>query len=634
MAVAPIPVDQRVIGIDSRRFASIEKALVELITNSDDSYSRREASGERISGRIDIAYERHHGGAVIEVTDRAEGMSFEQASRILAYGGAHSPLSRGEGGDGRGYFGRGLKQAVFGLGSGAIETIRDGRFTRIELFRADNGGYLYDDGDGDRPATAADRERLAIDDTGTRVTLVVENPHVVISQFQTVVRAACENIYLREVLARRTVEIVHVAQGREREASGRLRFDEPAATVLIGPDAAHSFAFDGAEYPFTITLKRASNTELTTSGDERTNGLVVVSGLAVLDCQLFEYENQVGTEYLFGTVRCRGLVDKLAEGQPIISDEREGLNRKDPFVAAFSRAVSGLLAEHVMHERDALKHLEHATTSPGTAHMIEGLLRRMSESAVRDLGVGAPPVATSPPVPEALAEPPFALRFTTPFYYRKPGRPFHVALLVDTAHLAGNGPVTVDYALPASMRVEPAAADIAVDESPGVQRVEWTIVGDTPGERGEITARAGAFWAWCEVVIAEPAPSPPPGPGPDPEPRPHRPRPPHDHGEDMFVGYELRYLGGERDRAVYSPEDRTIIINTGDPTVQLYLDGRGRFRDSARLLLAELFLDVIAGVLARRLIERSGRDGDPRAYHEAKHEIIRRYGAEVHRSLG
>ena len=48
MAVAEIQVDQRVIGIDSRRFASVEKALVELITNSDDSYARRQkADAER-----------------------------------------------------------------------------------------------------------------------------------------------------------------------------------------------------------------------------------------------------------------------------------------------------------------------------------------------------------------------------------------------------------------------------------------------------------------------------------------------------------------------------------------------------------------------------------------------------------
>ena len=630
MAVAPIPVDQRVIGIDSRRFASIEKALVELITNSDDSYSRQEKVGEPVSGRIDISYERHHAGAVLQVTDMAEGMSFERASRILAYGGAHSPLSRGEGTEGRGYFGRGLKQAVFGLGSGTLETIRDGRLTRIDLFRADNGGYLYEDGDGDRETAPADRERLGIAGNGTRVTLVVENPHVVISRFPTVVQAIADNVYLRDVLSRRTVEVVHIQRGHATERSGRVRFDEPPAAVLIGPEADASFSFEGIDHPFTITLKRAASAELTSSGDERTNGLLVASGSAVLDCQLFEYENQVGTEYLFGTVRCRGLLDQLAQGRPIISDERGGLNHRDPFVAAFSQAVSALLAGHVLDERQRLKHLERATTSPGTAHMIDGLLRHMSEAAVRDLGIGPSPAAPARPDAPPPPETPFALRFTTPFYYRTPGRPFRVALLVDSAQIPAGGPLRIEYTLPDSMRVDPASGEIPVDGAAGVQRLEWTVVGESPGDRGEIMVRAGVFWAWCEIVIAGDAA---PGARRGPAPHHHPPRPPRDHGEDMFAGYELRYLDGERDRAVYSPGERMIIINTGDPTVQLYLDGRGRFKDSARLLLAELFLDVIAGVLARRSLERSGRHGDPDAYHAAKHDIIRRYGAEVHRSF-
>ena len=80
--------------------------------------------------------------------------------------------------------------------------------------------------------------------------------------------------------------------------------------------------------------------ELTLKGDERANGLVVLSGMAVLDCTLFEYENQVGTEYLFGVVRCAAQTQMLGRGKSVISDEHAGLNFKDPFVAAFARAVS------------------------------------------------------------------------------------------------------------------------------------------------------------------------------------------------------------------------------------------------------------------------------------------------------
>ncbi len=67
--------------------------------------------------------------------------------------------------------------------------------------------------------------------------------------------------------------------------------------------------------------------------------------------------------------------------------------------------------------------------------------------------------------------------------------------------------------------------------------------------------------------------------------------------------------------------------------MQLYVDGRGCFRDSARLLLAELFMDVISDELAGRLLEKSGKAGDVAAFHTAKQEIVRKYGSDIHQSF-
>ena len=111
------------------------------------------------------------------------------------------------------------------------------------------------------------------------------------------------------------------------------------------------------------------------------------------------------------------------------------------------------------------------------------------------------------------------------------------------------------------------------------------------------------------------------------------PRALHDHGERMFLGYEFRQLDNELERAVYSPQERKILINTAAPTVQLYVDGRGHFRDTARLLLAELFMDVISDELARRTLARAGQAGDAQALHVAKLDVVRRYGSEIHQSF-
>ncbi len=627
MAIIAIPVDQRVIDIDSRRFASIEKALVELITNSDDSYARLDKAGIQTTGEILVHYERHQGGALLVVTDKAEGMSYEQVCLILTYGGAHSPLARGESG-GRGYFGRGLKQAIYGLGHGWIETIHAGRFSRIELFRSENGGYIYDDGSGDRPALLSDYNRLGIVENGTQVTIVIENSHVNISHYRSVVQAVSNNIYLRDVLTRRNVELVNLQRGKELERSGQIHYEEPPSILLLGPDHVGHFEYEKKSYPFILTLKRALDVELTPSGDERTNGLVVISDMAVLDCQLFEYENQLGTEYLFGTVRCSALIEKLSQGMAIISDEREGLNHKDSFVRTFSKAVSNMIAPCVLAEQEKLKHLERALTSDRTNHMIEHLLQHMSLVAVQDLGIMLPTddIIT---VSEGARELPTSLRFTTPFYYRKLNHPFHVTLLIDSDQFPEDEILNFDYNLPDSMSIEPIPTAIPIHELGDKQRIEWTIVGEVAGDSGKITVRAGSYWAWCEIVIAEHSSRhnySTPG-------HSVKRRLPRDHGTDMFVGYELRNLNNELDRAVYSPKERKIIINTGAPTVQLYVDGRGHFRDSARLLLAELFMDVISDELSRRLIEKSGHKGDFEAYHSIKMDIIRRYGSDIHLSF-
>lgn len=627
MAINAIPVDQRVIDIDSRRFASVEKALVELITNSDDSYARLKKTNTLVTGQVRIQYERHQRGALLVVADQAEGMSFEQACFILSYGAAHSPLARGEGG-GRGYFGRGLKQAIYGLGHGLIETIHAGRFSRIELFRSENGGYLYDDGGGDRLAKAEDYERLGIAECGTQVTIVIENMHVNISHYRSIVQAVANNIYLRDVLTRRNVELVNVQQGKEVERSGQVHYEEPPAIVLLGPDQSEHFVYEQKAYPFALTLKRALDVELTPRGDERTNGLVILSGMAVLDCQLFEYENQVGTEYLFGTVRCPALIEKLGQGVAIISDEREGLNRKDAFVTAFSQAVSKMIAPSVLAEQEKLKHLEHATISDRTSRMIEHLLQRMNQAAIQDLGIILPPYMETAAVDGT--EHPAALRFTTPFYYRKLNHPFHVTLLIDPGQFAGDEVLDFDYTLPDSMRIEPTPTAMPVRELNDRRRIEWTVVGDAARDHGKIMVRAGAYWALCEIVVAEHASghSSYGVPG-----HAVKRRLPRDHGMDMFVGYEFRNLNDVLDRAVYSPKERKIIINTGAPTVQLYVDGRGHFRDSARLLLAELFMEVISDELARCLMKKSGHKDNIEAYHAAKIDIIRRYGSDIHLSF-
>ncbi len=630
MSIASLPVDQRVIDIDSRRFSSIEKALVELITNSDDSYSRQESKGIPVNNKIVITYERHQNGAILTVTDQAEGMSFDRIISVLSYGGAHSLMAKGEAG-GRGYFGRGMKQAVYGLGHGWIESINEGTISRIDLFRGKDGEYLFDDWDAGRLAQEKDYSRLDIPEgsNGTRVTIVVENPLTNIPYFSSLSKTISNNIYIRDILERRIVELVNLNQSAKIEASLVLRYQEPENRMLLGPEEAGTFTYKGVSHIFYITLKKSINRELVLRGNERTNGLLVISGTAVFDCQFFKYENQLGTEYLYGMVNCPSLVEMLTQGIPIISDERDGLNMKDPFVAAFSEAVSEMVSGFIKSEQLRLSHVDHATTSKRTQDMIESILKRMNKVASEDLGIILPPGPGSGTYGPYDTGRPAVLRFSTPFYYRKVSHPFHVTLIIDKTQLMPQDIISFRYILNDTFRTEPGMDALLVSQLPEDGRVEFQVTGDVVGQHGKIEAISGPYTAVCEIVIAQNASGKGYG---HPSGRPNRPWN-RDNSTALFRGYELRNLSNDMERAVYSPSERLILINTEAPTVRLYVNGQGHFKDGARLLLAELLLDVIAEELAKYYIDRTEQKGQSEAYKQAKQDIVRRYGVEVHSIL-
>ena len=627
MTISVLPVDQRVIDIDSRRFASIEKALVELITNCDDSYSRLESSGITVTGKITIGYERHQNGAFISVSDQAEGMSTDRLHLVLAYGGAYSSLARGEA-SGRGYFGRGMKQAIYGLGHGWIETIRACRSNRIDLYRAGTGEYLFDDGQGERTVATSDYERLnvPIDGNGTMVSIVVENPEVSISHFQSLVTTLTNNIYLRDILSRRKVEIVDLNRPIKSRVPEILIYREPKSEILIGPDEFGSFNYQDRNYPFTLTVKRSMDTELVTQGDQRTNGLLIISGTAVFDCQFFQFENQLGTEFLFGTVECDGLSQMLAQGHPIISDEREGLNRKEPFVAAFSDAVSQMLVNTVKSEQLRLSHVDHAKVSQRTNILVDTVLEKMNRIAVEELNIHLPRYRKTPGAKPKHTK---VLRFGLGFYYRNLAHPFHITLFADRNQLNDHAVLSFVYELPSSWNINPSMITLPIAEIPENGRLVFTVTGDNNESKGTFRVSSGDYTAFCEIVIAANASAK----EPEALSKPTLDSNDMDDSRAMFRGYELRNLGNDIDRAIYSHEERIILINTEAPTVRLYVDGKGRFTDGARLLLAELLLDVIADELAHCYIDNTSRKGRKAAYHQAKQDMIRRYGVEVHSIL-
>lgn len=291
--------------------------------------------------------------------------------------------------------------------------------------------------------------------------------------------------------------------------------------------------------------------------------------------------------------------------------------------------MSHRIADVVKREQIRLSHVDHATTSRRTQNLIEHLLQRVNQIASQELKIILPPGTGSGQYRSFETGQPAVLRFGTPFYYRQVGHPFHVVMRADRSRLMNQEILSFSYALPESVSIRPSMEALSMAELADDGHLEWTVTGSEIGASGKIQVSCGPYSAMCEVVIAENAAGKGYG---NPSGKPRKPWA-MDNTTDLFRGYALKNLNNDVDRAVYSIEDRMILINTEAPTVRLYLNGQGHFKDGARLLLAELFLDVITEELARRYVDRTTHKGESEAYKQAKQDLVRRYGVEIHSIL-
>src|SRR3990172_2771470 len=133
--VRDLPIDPQIVSQQAKStIKSVVDAIVELVTNSDDSYKRIELERLETEGDIAVTVTRERGGAcrALEVSDHAEGMDWEALNKAITFAASASGFFQGK--TVRGLFGRGLKEAIVGLGRGRVATVRNHEESEVEIF--------------------------------------------------------------------------------------------------------------------------------------------------------------------------------------------------------------------------------------------------------------------------------------------------------------------------------------------------------------------------------------------------------------------------------------------------------------------------------------------------------------------
>lgn len=347
----------------------IYDALVELITNCDDSYHR--IGNEE--GQILIEIERRHKGkSYVIIRDKAEGISLEEMRKKIKKVGDLTSAN----GD-RGFMARGAKDCAV-LGKVTFESIKDGRYSKCEVLPSmDFVPYSPSE-----RATEQIHNRIKIPRGNGTVVTIETNPNVRIPRHETLVSDLPKIFSLRDIMHKDSGKKVFLRNLNENARPDKLIYQDPGGEVVIDEK------FEVSGYPGAIAqlIICKANSRLDDPPDKRfrRTGIFIKGERAIHEVTLFarEFEDESYAEFYFGKLTC-SFIDKLCkeyderresglphlDNNPILlidPNRQAGLRREHPFTKALFRIpterLRSLVAKDKEKEREKRAQIENKQT--------------------------------------------------------------------------------------------------------------------------------------------------------------------------------------------------------------------------------------------------------------------------------
>ena len=337
------------------------RAILELVTNSDDAYLAQASSGRR---KITIETERRRlAPDIIRVKDRGGSMTQAQAEeRLGREGGRTSGFEHGR--ERRGLLGRGAKDIVhFGPVEWDLKT-NGGEHSKFRL--------LYDHA----PLGEWESESIGKSERksqGTIVTIELQQ-RFTLPTHDNLVKHLTRHFGLRPILFdRQNRELRLIDRGQDRNE--RLAYEPPKGTELARNDQVQIPGYAG-EF---LTLNLFQSEQSLDDGMDKQywrHSLVISSGRAAYDVYQGKFSRDPWTPYLarlFGTVDAPQ-IGKLIREYDDAREQGEELGQRNP-ISLLKRDRSGLVGKnehpfmkslHLAIENYLQPHLERMRRESGT----------------------------------------------------------------------------------------------------------------------------------------------------------------------------------------------------------------------------------------------------------------------------
>jgi len=340
-----LPIDPRLaIQTSYATIRYLIDAIVELVTNSDDSYKRLEQEGVEVEGKIIIRTRRLKYGKCerLEVIDFAEGMDKEQLKGSLRFAGEASGFEKGK--SVRGFFGRGLKEAILALGEGEIYTIKNNKLSKAILWKEGNRPKYRPPKESHIPSKEEREEIGIIEGNGTVVRITVTNERIKCPDYKTFPPHIINHYALRDINSASNRKVTLDFESPEKAGlkyiGKPILYKAPERKKIIEqsikfPDYGDNIGIrvyesdEELESPYNNPFARA--------------GLLIKTSGAILDNQLFKYQNEKAGCFFFGEVIWPNLAERLRRGESLLDLNRVGIEWQHKVCQSLQKEIEKIL---------------------------------------------------------------------------------------------------------------------------------------------------------------------------------------------------------------------------------------------------------------------------------------------------
>ncbi len=487
-----LPINPRIVEqLAKATIKNLVDGIVELVTNSDDSYKRMEEKRKEAFGKIEVYVDRKKGGICenLKVKDWAEGMTNEGLKKAIVFGSETSGFELGK--SVRGLFGRGLKETIIALGEGEIKTVKDGRLCKTKLwFDIKTKKPKYDD-------EALRESKSTTEQNGTEVNIRVTNERIKIPEYKKFKEQISRHYALRDIISsqKREIKLIFKDLKRELESTTKLSFSYPKEKKV----AEEELSLPGFGDKVKITVYESSESlESPKNNPFGRAGILIKTKGAILDNQLFKFENDPAGLYFFGEAICDRLAERLREGETeIIDPNRGGLEWRHEYCQALSKTIEGVLEPIIFDKRKMLERNPEKEVNESTKKMLRKLCNLLNGLAKQELEeIPEVPIDPEPNITSLLIKPEVANILEN--------KPRVFSIYAPTKVVNNEGQEA--HIKSDNVDIRPLSSTVQLEKHRKFPEKIWyryfKVVGMRKGEEGNITVNLGKEIALAKVKVA------------------------------------------------------------------------------------------------------------------------------------